>query len=336
MSGKGGRGGVDFVLSVVIPAYNEEESIPGTIDEVVRVLTESGIDYEIILVDDGSGDGTYSAVEKAAAGNFRVRGWKLSRNFGKEAAILAGLEAAVGDCCVILDADLQHPPGIIPEMYRLWREGAMIVHGVKSDRGPENPFNTFFASLFYSLISRFTKIDLRQASDFKLLDRKIVDILRSLPEKTRFFRGLSAYYGFSQARVEFSVARRRKGKTSWSLRRLAVYALDSLSSFSAFPLQITTFIGAVMLLIFVFLGLQTLYNYGSGRAVEGFTTVILLLLFMASALSLSLGIIGHYIAKIYEEVKARPAYILEKTTEGSGGGRLCGESGKANNDDGPD
>jgi len=301
-------------LTTVIPAFNEEANVPFVVEAVTGVLSGAGIDFEIILVDDGSLDGTFAAIEKAAAGESRVRGLKLSRNFGKEAAILAGLEAAAGDCCVVLDADLQHPPGILPEMYRLWRDGAMIVQGVKADRGRESLLYKVFAKIFYGMISRFMQIDFKRASDYKLLDRKVVDILLALPERTRFFRALSVYYGFPQAEIEFTVAPRNTGKSNWRLKGLFTYALNSISSFTAFPLQITTYIGSVMLFIFFVLGLQTLYNYVTGRAVEGFTTVILLLLFIASAISISLGIIGHYIAKIYDEVKARPTYIVEKET----------------------
>ncbi|MCL1806029.1 MAG: glycosyltransferase family 2 protein [Clostridiales bacterium] len=302
------------MLSAIIPAYHEEANIPLVADAVAEALSVAGIEYEIILVDDGSGDGTFAAIEKAASRESRVRGLKLSRHFGKEAAIQAGLAASKGDCCVVLDADLQHPPSILPDMFKLWHEGAKIVQGVKADRGKESLLYKAFAKVFYGLISRFVQIDFRRASDYKLLDRKVVDILLALPEKTRFFRALSVYYGFPQAEIEFPVAPRGAGKSNWSLRGLFGYAIDSISSFTAFPLQITTYIGSVMLVIFLVLGVQTLYNYISGRAVEGFTTVILLLLFVASAVSISLGIIGHYIAKIYDEVKARPSYIVEKET----------------------
>ena len=302
------------MLSVVIPAYQEEKNIPEITREAAGVLEQAGIDYEMILVDDGSRDGTYAAMQAAAAENARIRGVRLSRNFGKEAAMLAGLETARGDCCVILDADMQHPPDILPEMVRLWQGGAKIVQGVKAGRGRENPFYKVCARAFYGAISRFTGIDFRHSSDYRLLDRRIIDILVALPEKNRFFRGLSVYYGFPQAEVEFSVNPRRFGDRNWRTTKLIAYAIDSVSSFTAFPLQITTGLGAVMLVVFLVLGLQTLYNYGAGRAVEGFTTVILLLLFIASALSISLGVIGHYIGKIYEEVKARPPYIIEKDT----------------------
>ncbi len=301
------------MLSVIVPAHNEEKNIPLVAAAIKEILSQAAINYEILLVDDGSRDGTFAAIEKAAAADERVRGLKLSRNFGKEAAILAGLEAGRGRCCAVMDADLQHPPALLPEMYRLWQEGSMIVQAVKETRGQEGWFYRFCAGLFYKIIGRFTKIDFRQASDYKLLDRKIVDILVKLPEKTRFFRGLSVYYGFPQTQIEFAVAPRASGQTNWSLTKLFRYALDSISSFTAFPLQFTTFLGIIMLGLFLLLGLQTLYNFATGQAVAGFTTVILLLLFIASTLSISLGIIGHYIGKIYDEVKARPSYIIEKT-----------------------
>ena len=193
--------------------------------------------------------------------------------------------------------------------------GYRIVEGVKKERGRENPVYRAFAHAFYRLIGGFTNIDFTNASDYKLLDRRIVDILLALPEKNRFFRGLSVYYGFPKAQVSFEVRPRQNGRGRWKTSRLIRYAVDNISSFSAFPLQITTGMGGLMLLVFLILGAQTLYNYLSGHAVEGFTTVILLLLFIGSVLALGLGVIGHYIAKIYDEVKGRPIYIVEKTTE---------------------
>lgn len=188
----------------------------------------------------------------------------------------------------------------------------MIVQGVKTDRGKEGWFYRVCAGFFYSLISKLTRIDFRRSSDFKLLDRKIVDIVIALPEKTRFFRALSVYYGFTQVDLEFTVDPRRHGVTNWHLTGLVRYAADSISSYTAFPLQMIMGIGAVMLLLFSILGCQTLYHYCMGRAAEGFTTVILLLLLIAGALFTALGIIGYYMAKIYEEVKARPSYVVEK------------------------
>lgn len=303
------------MLSVIIPSYNEEENIPVTAARLHQVLEDAGISHELIFVDDGSADGTYAAIARIAGELSAVKGVKLSRNFGKEGAIMAGLAQAKGDCCALIDCDLQHPPECLPEMVELWRQGYRIVEGVKKERGRENPVYRAFAHAFYRLIGGFTNIDFTNASDYKLLDRRIVDILLALPEKNRFFRGLSVYYGFPKAQVPFEVRPRQNGRGRWKTSRLIRYAVDNISSFSAFPLQITTGMGGLMLLVFLILGAQTLYNYLSGHAVEGFTTVILLLLFIGSVLALGLGVIGHYIAKIYDEVKGRPIYIVEKTTE---------------------
>lgn len=300
------------MLSVIIPSFNEEKNIPVTAKRLVEILQGAGIAHELIFVDDGSIDGTFAAVEAAHERWTQVRGVKFSRNFGKEAAIMAGLAVAQGACCAVIDCDLQHPPEKLPQMYALWQQGYHIVEGVKSSRGQEGWLYKHLAKLFYKLLGRFIGLDLSRASDYKLLDRRVVDLLLKLPEKEMFFRGMSVYFGFSRAEVTFEVAPRLQGETKWNFSGLFRYAINSITSFTAMPLQLITVLGLVMLAVFVILGIQTLYNYLTGNAVEGFTTVILLLLFIGSTLSISLGIIGHYIAKIYEEIKGRPMYVVEK------------------------
>lgn len=301
------------MLSVVVPSFNEEKNIPITAKRLCGILQEAAIEHEIIFVDDGSCDGTFAAIEETKKQWPQVRGVKFSRNYGKEPAIMAGLAASKGEACAVIDCDLQHPPECLPEMYALWQAGNMVVEGVKASRGKEGWLYKHLAKLFYRLSSRFIGIDLSRASDYKLLDRKVVELLLALPEKTMFFRGLSVYFGFPKATVEFEVAPRLEGETKWDFPGLFQYAINNITSFSAFPLQLITMLGMLMLAVFFVLGIQTLYNYLSGNAVEGFTTVILLLLFIGSTLSISLGIIGHYIAKIYEEIKGRPMYVVEKT-----------------------
>lgn len=301
------------MLSVIIPSYNEENNIPLTAARLAAILGEAQIVHELIFVDDGSIDGTFAAIEAAHERWPQVRGVKFSRNFGKEPAIMAGLGAAKGDCCAVIDCDLQHPPECLPKMYALWQDGNMIVEGVKASRGKESWLYKHSAKLFYKILGRFIGLDLSRASDYKLLDRRVVDLLLKLPEKTMFFRGLSVYFGFSRAEVEFEVAPRLEGETKWNFSGLFRYAVNNITSFSAVPLQLITALGFVMLAVFGILGIQTLYNYLSGNAVEGFTTVILLLLFIGSTLSISLGIIGHYVAKIYDEIKGRPMYVVERT-----------------------
>ena len=306
-------------LSVVLPAYNEEESVPLAADVIGDLLTKAGIDHELIFVNDGSRDHTWRAIQEAAARRPQVRGIRFSRNFGKEAAIFAGLAQAKGDCCVVLDCDLQHPPEKILEMYRLWQQGWQVVEGVKISRGKESPLHTLAAKTFYRFLSGATRIDMSHASDFKLLDRRAVDVLVAMREKNAFFRALSSWIGFDTAQVEFEVQPRAAGESKWSLRSLTRYAVTNLASFSTAPLQIVTILGVLVFLCSLVLGCWSLWQKINGQALEGFTTVILLLLLIGSALMVCLGILGYYIAKIYEEIKDRPRYIVADDCGGKNG-----------------
>ena len=298
------------LLSVVLPAYNEQASVPRAAQVICTLLEQAGIGHEVIFIDDGSKDGTWSAIEAQSASYPQVRGVRFSRNFGKEAAIFAGLAQARGDCVVVLDCDLQHPPEKILDMYRLWEQGYQVVEGIKSSRGKESPMHTLAAKTFYSLISNATGIDMSRASDFKLLDRRAVDTLLAMREKNAFFRALSSWIGFSTAQVEFEVQPRLEGESKWSIRSLTKYAIVNLTSFSAAPLQLITLLGLVVFVCSVGLGLWSLWQKLSGQALEGFTTVILLQLIIGSVLMICLGIIGYYVARIYEEIKDRPRYIV--------------------------
>ena len=306
-------------LSVVLPAYNEEESVPLAADVIGDLLTKAGIDHELIFVNDGSRDHTWRAIQEAAARRPQVRGIRFSRNFGKEAAIFAGLAQAKGDCCVVLDCDLQHPPEKILEMYRLWQQGWQVVEGVKISRGKESPLHTLAAKTFYRFLSGATRIDMSHASDFKLLDRRAVDVLVAMREKNAFFRALSSWIGFDTTQVEFEVQPRAAGESKWSLRSLTRYAVTNLAAFSTAPLQIVTILGVLVFLCSLVLGCWSLWQKINGQALEGFTTVILLLLLIGSALMVCLGILGYYIAKIYEEIKDRPRYIVADDCGGKNG-----------------
>lgn len=300
------------MLSVIIPAYNEEQMIQKSSDVIHNLLWREGIIHEIIFINDGSADGTWKEISRVCSEHLFVRGVSFSRNFGKEAAIYAGMKYARGECCVVIDCDLQHPPELIMDMYHLWQEGYEVVEGVKSDRGNENLFYKFSAKGFYYLISRATGIDMSKASDFRLLDRKVIDVLLAMPEKQMFFRALSSWTGFRSTEVAFQVREREAGKTKWSAVSLVKYAFNNISSFSTAPMQIVTVTGILFLLFAVFFGFQTIVFYLSGKAMEGFTTVILLLLLVGSILMISMGIIGYYISKIYDEVKGRPRYIVSE------------------------
>ena len=307
------------LLSVVLPAYNEEESVPLAAQVIGDLLTGAGIGHELIFVNDGSRDHTWRAIQEAAARRPQVRGIRFSRNFGKEAAIFAGLAQAKGDCCVVLDCDLQHPPEKILEMYRLWQQGWQVVEGVKISRGKESPLHTLAAKTFYRFLSGATRIDMSHASDFKLLDRRAVDVLVAMREKNAFFRALSSWIGFDTAQVEFEVQPRAAGESKWSLRSLTRYAVTNLAAFSTAPLQIVTILGVLVFLCSLVLGCWSLWQKINGQALEGFTTVILLLLLIGSALMVCLGILGYYIAKIYEEIKDRPRYIVADDCGGKNG-----------------
>ena len=299
-------------LSVIIPAYNEQQNIVNISSVVSSLLEENNIKYEIIFVNDGSRDNTWDVISRICNKNKNIKGFNFSKNFGKEAAIFAGLTYATGDCCAVIDADLQHPPQTLIKMYEKWQEGYEIVEGVKASRGKESFLHKLAAKNFYSLISKATNIDMSRASDFKLLDRKAVNILRAMPEKHIFFRALSSWVGFKTTSVEFHVQEREAGESKWSTYSLFKYALTNITSFSTAPMQIVTLSGVVFLLFSLTLGVQSLYKNFMGQSLEGFTTVILLLLIIGSIIMLSLGIIGYYISKIYEETQNRPRFIVSE------------------------
>ena len=309
------------MVSVVIPAYNEEGMIAKTAATISAILTDAAIDYELIFVNDGSRDSTWDRIRKAAGENPAVRGVCFSRNFGKEAAMFAGMYYAKGACCVVIDCDLQHPPEKIVEMYRLWEQGYEIIEAVKTDRGKESFLHTLSARCFYKIISEVTGIDMSRASDFKLLDRKAVNVLLNMEEKNAFFRALSSWIGFRTTQVEFEVRERTVGESKWSTWSLIRYAVSNVTAFSAAPMQIVTVLGILMLCASLVLGVISLYQKFMGTALGGFTTVIIIQLFTGSIIMISLGIIGYYISKIYEEIKGRPRYVVSET---------CGEEEKKN------
>ena len=303
------------MLSVIIPAYNEKENIERTAKTVSKILEEEKISFELVFISDGSMDGTYEEICRLAALDGRVRGAEFSRNFGKEAAIFAGLELSAGDACIVMDCDLQHPPEVIPEMYRLWKEGFEVVEGIKKSCGKESVFHSMFAGMFYGIMSKMMKMDMRSSSDFKLLDIKVVRVLLSLGERNTFFRALSFWAGFRSTKVEYEVKERAFGSSKWSFRSLIKYAVSNVTSFSTVPLQMVTVMGIISILFSIVLAAQTLVKYVMGTAMEGFTTVILLILIIGGFIMISLGMIGHYLARIYEEVKRRPRYIIRRTTD---------------------
>ena len=304
------------MLSIVIPAYNEEKMILKTTEVVSGIMEREKIPFELVFVNDGSKDRTWEMIEKAAEKNSHVTGIRFSRNFGKESALFAGLANAEGDCIAVMDCDLQHPPETLVEMYRLWEQGYEVIEGVKRSRGKESILHRASAGMFYKIMSKAVQIDMSRASDFKLMDRKAVEALLSMPERNAFFRALSSWVGYRTTSVEFDVQERTEGESKWSTWSLIKYAVRNIVGFSSAPLQMITVAGVLTLLLAVVLGIQSLVKYFCGHALEGFTTVILLLLIIGSLIMLSLGVIGIYIAKIYEEVKGRPRYFIARKISG--------------------
>lgn len=303
------------LLSIVLPSFNEQKNISNTAKVLSELLEKENINYELIFVSDGSADGTYAAIVEESQKNSKIKGVEFSRNFGKEASIFAGLEVALGDACIVMDCDLQHPPEVIPRMFELWKQGYEVIEGIKTNRGEEGLVHKAFANLFYGIMSKLIKMDMKASSDYKLIDRKVINVLLGLTEKNTFFRALTFWAGFRTTTVEYEVAKRQFGESKWSYRSLFKYAIINATSFSTLPLQLVTFLGVISIGFSGILAIQTLTKFFMGTAVEGFTTVILLLLIIGGFIMISLGIIGHYLARIYEEVKGRPRYIIKNVTE---------------------
>ncbi len=304
------------MLSVIIPSFNEHENIRRTAGTIAAILRNSGIEYEIIFVDDGSKDTTWAEICDAHFFDPCVRGLGFSRNFGKEGAIFAGLKAAAGECAVVIDCDLQHPPELIPEMYSMWQGGAEVVEAVKRSRGREGLLHKVFARSFYKMMKSSSGINLDGASDFKLMDRKVINALNELPERITFFRALSSWVGFTAAHVEFDVQPRAAGKSKFSMKSLFRFALNNITSFTDVPIRLILWVGVIFGIMALVLGIQTLVKYFCGQAAEGFSTVILLILITGACVMLGVGVIGYYLSKIYEEIKRRPRYIISRTTDG--------------------
>jgi dolichol-phosphate mannosyltransferase len=305
-------------LSIIVPAFQEAEGLAANLGVIAAAARETSLPFDLIVVDDGSTDGTWAGLQALAGELPELAAVRLSRNFGKEAAICAGLDRARGDACIVLDADLQHPPSLIPEMVRLWRDERWdVVEAVKQRRGVESRVQRSMARAFYGIWARLTGQDLRNASDFKLLDRRVVAEWQRLGERVTFFRGLVTWFGFRRTHVFFDVPARKTGRSAWSFTRLGQLAVRAVTSFSALPLQMVTGLGVVTLVLAAVLGAQAVRQWLRGDALPGFTTVILLQLIIGGFLMVSLGIIGTYIARIYDEVKGRPRYIVSEELRAS-------------------
>ena len=300
-------------LSVVIPVLNEARGLDGLLSRLVPVLEATGLRFEIVFVDDGSSDDTLARIKSRNVTDPRIRAVSLSRNFGKEIAVAAGLRYAQGDAIVLMDSDLQHPPELIPELVGRWREGYDIVYGQRIDRDADSPLRRILARAFYTAFRALSGTRLPEnAGDFRLLSRRAVDALNRLGERARFNKGLFAWIGFKSTGVPFDVPERTSGDHSrWSARKLLRFALDGLASFSTIPLRIWSYLGlAVSLLAFLYILVFLAKTVIFGIDQAGFPTLIVSIMFFAGIQLISLGVIGEYLGRIYEEVKARPLYLV--------------------------
>lgn len=319
------------LLSLVIPVYEERDILPDSLKAIVNVLTSISEEFEVIVVDDGSHDTSFAHIAVAHQYDPRVKGIRLSRNFGKEAALLAGLKRASGRAVITMDADLQHPPDIIPQLVQQWQAGAAIVHAVKQERRSHDSLAQQFKHLFKSerreegriyqwaqylfnwAFSRAAGFNMMGSSDFKLLDAKVVRLLvEQFPEYGRFYRGLSTWVGFKQAEVLFTVQPRSGGNSHWSVGALMSYAWRTLTAFSSAPLQIVPLLGVIMLVVTLVLGVEAVISRINGNAVSGFATLEITILFTGSLIMIGLGIIGRYLGQVYDELKRRPVFLVEE------------------------
>ena len=312
-----GRSAIE--ISVVIPIYREAESVAPLCRRIVPVLEGLTDRFEILFVDDGSTDGTLAAIRAEHARDPRVVAVSFSRNFGKEIAIAAGLDHARGEAVVIMDADLQHPPEMIAEFVARWRDGNVMVYGQRTDRSEETRVKRGLTSAFYRLFSRYGETELPEgAGDFRLIDRRGVQVLRTLGERARFSKGLYAWIGFRSVGVPFVVEERQFGTTKWSFRKLFRFAFDGITSFSTVPLRVWTYLGGVIsLLAFaaaIYFAVRTALF---GTDVPGYPSLIVSVMFFSGIQLISLGVIGEYVGRIFAEVKRRPLYVVAETVGGT-------------------
>lgn len=306
------------LLSVVIPCFNEELVLPATHERLSRAVSAiDGFDHELIFIDDGSRDHTFRLLTEIQSHDSHARVLRLSRNFGHQIAVTAGLEAAAGDVIVVIDADLQDPPEVIAEMIDLWRQGNHVVYGIRATRAGESRFKLMTAKAFYRIINRFSDTPMPvDTGDFRLMDRKVVDVLLAMPERGRFLRGMVSWIGFRQAPLAYERQPRGAGRTKYSLFRMIQFALDGILSFSVLPLRLAALTGLIAIgfalagiVMAVVVRLLGLYDLRLGR---GWASLFVAVLFMGGVQLVSLGVMGEYLGRIYTEVKRRPLYAVQE------------------------
>jgi len=303
------------VISVVLPVYNEEESLVVLAARLTGVLTEIGETFEVLLVDDGSSDDSYAIMETLVERDSRFRAISLSRNFGHQVALTAGLDLAAGQAVITMDADLQHPPEVIRDLVSRWNEGFDVVYGVMRSRESESRFKRWSSDVFYKVLSRLVDTPMEaNAGDFRLMDRAVVEVLRRMPERNRYLRGIVAWVGFRQVGVNYDCGPRHAGRSSYTFARMLRLGVDAVISFSIVPLRFVLSIGMFASLISVLVGLSSIIaRVGGFYTVPGWTTVVVVTTLLGGMQLVVLGLMGEYVGRIYDEVKQRPLYLVART-----------------------
>jgi polyisoprenyl-phosphate glycosyltransferase len=312
---------MSITYSIIAPIYNEFENIPVLWQRISQVMDSTGEPWELILVDDGSSDGSTEQIRELAVREPRVRPVIFARNFGHQIAVTAGLDYARGAAVVIIDADLQDPPEVILELAKKWKEGYEVVYAVRSEREGESWFKLFTASMFYRLIYRITDVKIPlDTGDFRLIDRSVVNVMNSMRERHRFLRGMSAWIGFKQVGVEYKRAARMAGVTKYPFKKMLKLALNAITGFSYFPLQVATYFGFIAAgMAILAIPIVTILRLVGSHFFEGQTTTLISVLFLGGVQLISLGILGEYIGRIYDEVKGRPLYVVRDAPQKDNG-----------------
>lgn len=305
----------NIVCSIIVPMYNEEAVIPETYRRLSQVMEKFGESYEILFINDGSRDKTREMLLELCKNDYHIKLVDFARNFGHQIAITAGMDYAAGECMVIIDGDLQDPPELIPEMVKLWRSGYEVVYGKRKSRQGETFFKKFTAKAFYRILHSLTDVDIPvDTGDFRLIDRKVCEALKQLPERSRYVRGLMSWVGFKQTAIEFERSERFAGETKYPFKKMLKLAMDGIMSFSYKPLKFASYIGslisAISFIYLIVVLLQKLFFPYSAQS--GWASLIAVSLFFNGIILLMLGIIGEYIGRIYDEAKGRPLYIIKE------------------------
>tara|TARA_R110002072_G_scaffold77586_1_gene180726 strand:- start:2492 stop:3502 length:1011 start_codon:yes stop_codon:yes gene_type:complete len=300
---------INDIISIVIPVYNESNNISNNIIKIINIIKKKCVNFEIIIIDDGSSDDSVIKITRLFEQYPCIKLIELTKNFGKEAAIYSGLKESKGNAAIVIDSDLQHPPELMLEMLSCWKNGNYLIDAVKRNRNDNSYLDKIFAKCFYYFYGKLSGLDISGYTDYKLLDRKIIDYYLSMPENFRFFRGMINWLGFENKKIFFDVVKLPGRKSRWSKLNLIKYAINNITSFTIIPLHIITFLGVITMIVGLSLGLVSLFQKIHGEAIVGFTTVNILLILIGGSVMTSLGIIGHYIGKIFVELKSRPIYI---------------------------